>query len=142
MRLALIAASSALLIASATAASAGGFKYGSIGGNVGYWSYGDAAAASDVIVDAGKGGKCRKCGNAGGGSAATESYGTLDTYANKYSAGGAASSGTYATFQGNGHIQAGSSALIGAGSGAGFGFKAGGTYITKGAPTGGKKSLR
>jgi hypothetical protein len=48
-RITMIAAAAAFALAS-TSAMAGGFKYGSAGGNFGKWAYGDGAAGGDAKI--------------------------------------------------------------------------------------------
>lgn len=119
-RIAMIAAVAAFALAS-TSAMAGGFKYGSAGGNFGKWAYGDGAAGGDA-----------KIVGLGYGETSSESYAGSQT--NKsfgyggYGTSAMAESGNRSSFKGLGvgYAQSGSSAVAGSGIGHGFGFKVGG----------------
>lgn len=118
-RIAMIAAAAAFALAS-TSAMAGGFKYGSVGGNFGKWAFADGAAGGDAkIVGLGHGETLSES-YAGSQTTKTYGYGSLGTSA-------MAESGNRSSFSGYGlgHAQSGSSAVAGSGIGHGFGFKKG-----------------
>jgi len=122
-RIAMIAAAAAFALAS-TSALAGGFKYGSVGGNVGTWTYGDAAAGGDAkIIGLGYG---KTSSESYAGSDSTKTYGFGYKSVGK-SVGTYSASGNRSSFKGFGigYAQSGSSAVAGSGIGHGFGFKAG-----------------
>jgi len=121
-RIAMIAAAAAFALAS-TSAMAGGFKYGSAGGNFGKWAYGDGAAGGDA-----------KIVGLGYGETSSESYAGSETKKNfgygGYGTSAVAESGNRSSFKGIGigYAQSGSSAVAGSGIGHGFGFKAGSVH--------------
>ena len=113
LRIAVAATALSLLAAPATA---GGFSFGSLGGNLGTWSYGDGAAfggAAGVCIIA--------CASSSTSLTGSQSY-----------AGGGVSGNTsgaanVSTFQGLGvgHVQSHSGAVSGSGAGIGIGGKLG-----------------
>jgi len=115
-RIGMIAAAAVFAVAS-TSAMAGGFKYGSAGGNFGKWSYGDGAAGGDAKII-----------GLGFGETSSESYAGSDTKRTWKGTSAVAESGNRSSFKGFGvgTAQSGSSAVAGSGIGSGFGFKAGG----------------
>ena len=105
----------------ATAAAAGGFSFGSAGGNQGKWAYGDGAAFGGAEVS-----------GFHGGSTYSESYG--DSATSKSSCHYCADTTTAHAASGNqsgfsgfgiGHAQSHSGAVAGSGVGDGYGFKLG-----------------
>jgi hypothetical protein len=121
MKLVRIMAIAALAAGVSTAAQAGGYSFQSIGGNLGKWAYGDAAAHGDAKVS-------------GYDYGYTESQSYADTETKKEhrdykkKSSSYSSAGNYATFEvygGEGSAQSHSGAVAGSGVGAGIGFKAG-----------------
>jgi hypothetical protein len=134
MKLVRIMAIAALAAGVSTAAQAGGYSFQSIGGNLGKWAYGDAAAHGDAQVygydngytysgsDASTETKKEteikgNCGYCGSGEVKVEKKTTSDSYA--YNEAG------FSTYYGEGSAQSHSGAVAGSGVGAGIGFKAG-----------------
>lgn len=106
----------AALVLLATPAAAGGFSFGSLGGNLGTWAYGDGAAFG------GADGKCIKsC------KSTSESLTSSDSYAGYYKSGNTSYAGNVSSFSGYGvgQVQSHSGAVSGSGAGAGIGGKIG-----------------
>lgn len=110
----------AVLALSASTALAGGFSYGSTGGNRGSWSYTDGAAGGNSGIV-----------GIGYGQTGSHSYAGTNNEANRYGAYGNAWSGNTSYFKGYGigYATSGSSAVSGSGVGYGSGYKAGGIKI-------------
>lgn len=112
-----VVAAVAVLVLASSAAHAGGFRYGSAGGNLGNWSYSDAYA---------------------GGSANAYGFGIGETYSasnserfaneswNGNTSGARSLNESGFRTRGFGSAHSSSSALAGGGTGAGIGFKIGG----------------
>lgn len=115
-RIGMIAAAAVFAVAS-TSAMAGGFKYGSAGGNFGKWAYGDGAAGGDAKII-----------GLGYGKTSSESYAGSETRRTWKGTSAVAESGNRSSFKGFGigTAQSGSSAVAGSGIGYGMGFKSGG----------------
>lgn len=117
MTLKLLTIAAATLAVAATAANAGGFRYGSAGGNFGNWAYSDAASGGTAKVSGWQ-----------SGSTSNESYAETHNYRGYKTAGSSASTGNMSQFQtkfGMGSATSGSSAVAGSGLGKGLGFKLG-----------------
>jgi hypothetical protein len=114
VRLATAAAALALL---ATPAAAGGFSFGSLGGNLGNWAYGDGAGFGGA-----EGGCIGHC------TSSSESLTSSDSYVGYTASGNTSYGGNTSSFSGYGvgHVQSHSGAVSGSGAGAGIGFKLGG----------------
>ena len=134
MKLVRIMAIAALAVGVSTAAQAGGYSFQSIGGNLGKWAYGDAAAHGDATVSGYKEGytysgsdastETKKeaeikgnCGYCGSGEIKVEKKTTSNSTA--YNEAG------FSTYYGSGTAQSHSGAVAGSGVGVGAGFKAG-----------------
>ncbi len=129
MKIVGILAAAAALALTATAASAGGFKYGSLGGNhgtyanVGVASFGSAKITSGRSHGHKKYRSKKKWGGNSGGKAYSDTYVDVNVYKRKHSAGIYGSTGTKSGFKGSGrgeaHAQSGISGSAGIGSGFG-----------------------
>jgi hypothetical protein len=109
----------------ATAAMAGGFSFGSAGGNAGKWAYGDGAAFGGAEVNSYYGGQTWSESGAGSETTKSSCY-----YCGGYSSSTSAEAGSFnesgfSTSYGSGHAQSHSSAVAGSGVGFGLGFKTG-----------------
>lgn len=104
----------ATLALASTAASAGGFKYGSIGGNFGTFSN----------INGGSFGGAKSHSYYGGGSTSSETYIDVKAWKGYGSAGASGSTGNQSSFTGYGeaHSQSGLTASAGAGYGVGGQF--------------------
>jgi hypothetical protein len=125
MKAKLFFATAAAVAFAATSATAGGFSYGSLGGNFGNWSYGDAAAGGSAYVS----GKF-------GGQTTSESYATVvqnsgtkkkwgNTTNYSFSSSQAGNQSSFSSKWGGGYAHSGSSAVAGGGTGFGIGGKIG-----------------
>ncbi len=110
----------AVLALTATSASAGGFKYGSLGGNYGTFANINGGSFGSAKVSS-YGKRCRK-GCRSGGSTSSETYLEIKSYKTYNSAGAYGSTGNQSSFKGFGRGTAHSQSGLTASAGVGYGI--------------------